>query len=412
MRNRAGQYCKAVVLAVAAATLTQTAWAELYINEIYFDPPGSSGDFVEEYIELRGPAGMDLTDHYLVFLESEGGGANSGTVDGFFDLGDDSIGANGFLSLRQRDNPYTSVAGGNNQENTGSLRTTTIIIIGQPVVTESQPGWGSGDGITGPGVGGGESTVGFTDSFDAGDLDDTFGKLENAAFSALLIRNDGGAPPVIDEDLDLGDDGLDIATGKAGWDVLDSIGVVSEEGESEQAVLYGAVNFLFDDVSPGFVPNMPAGAEFQLLPYELEIAARWGNSTGQTPADWHLSNLTDPTPGNGLYVQSNSDDQPNDQMGPTETNQDVPFGTVLTDTIGGPNFLTGDFNKDGVVNAADYTTWRDGLGAGFTPEDYQLWRENFGAPNAPTSALAAPAGVPEPATLVLVSCLAAAIRKR
>ena len=52
----------------------------------------------------------------------------------------------------------------------------------------------------------------------------------------------------------------------------------------------------------------------------------------------------------------------------------------------------GDFNDDGVVNAADYTVWRDNLGAsdesaianhgdgmnGVDAGDYQLWRNNFG----------------------------------
>lgn len=78
----------------------------------------------------------------------------------------------------------------------------------------------------------------------------------------------------------------------------------------------------------------------------------------------------------------------------------------------------GDFNGDGVVNAADYTTWRDNLGAaddapinnagdgvaGVSADDYAVWASNFGS-GAPASANA----IPEPSTalLALVGLLAA-----
>jgi hypothetical protein len=71
--------------------------------------------------------------------------------------------------------------------------------------------------------------------------------------------------------------------------------------------------------------------------------------------------------------------------------------------------LAGDYNDDGVVDAADYTTWRDSLENG-TPlvnetaspgtvdeEDYAAWKANFGSVNGPGST----AGVPEPASAAL-----------
>ncbi|QDU90404.1 Autotransporter-associated beta strand repeat protein [Pirellulimonas nuda] len=86
--------------------------------------------------------------------------------------------------------------------------------------------------------------------------------------------------------------------------------------------------------------------------------------------------------------------------------------TVMLGKIGG------DFNGDGYVDAADYTTWRDNLGAatddalngngdgnpGVTSADYDLWKTNFGmtAPPLAIAALGAAASVPEPATLVLL----------
>jgi hypothetical protein len=58
-----------------------------------------------------------------------------------------------------------------------------------------------------------------------------------------------------------------------------------------------------------------------------------------------------------------------------------------------PDYLGGDFNRNGVVDAADYTVWRDNLGApsemslngngdglnGVDAGDYSLWKRNFGA---------------------------------
>jgi hypothetical protein len=74
--------------------------------------------------------------------------------------------------------------------------------------------------------------------------------------------------------------------------------------------------------------------------------------------------------------------------------------------------LTGDFNGDGVVDAADYVVWRKSLGqsgAGLVADanrsglidqgDFDLWRANFGrrAPIDSTLSSSSHAGVPEPA---------------
>jgi hypothetical protein len=73
----------------------------------------------------------------------------------------------------------------------------------------------------------------------------------------------------------------------------------------------------------------------------------------------------------------------------------------------------GDFNENGVVDAADYTMWRDnlgsdsalpndnGLGAPITAEHYALWKSHFGEGNPGSGALQG-AAVPEPSTFALV----------
>jgi hypothetical protein len=64
--------------------------------------------------------------------------------------------------------------------------------------------------------------------------------------------------------------------------------------------------------------------------------------------------------------------------------------------------LPGDYNHDGVVDAADYVAWRknDGTQAG-----YDLWRANFGAVSlafGAGSGAAVNATAPEPATLAIL----------
>ncbi|MEM8494377.1 MAG: glycoside hydrolase [Planctomycetota bacterium] len=73
-----------------------------------------------------------------------------------------------------------------------------------------------------------------------------------------------------------------------------------------------------------------------------------------------------------------------------------------------PTGLQGDFNNDGVVDAADYTLWRDSLGgeAGLLannpyPESvgarqYQIWREHFGESLSNLSGLSTAITTPEP----------------
>lgn len=105
---------------------------------------------------------------------------------------------------------------------------------------------------------------------------------------------------------------------------------------------------------------------------------------------------------------------------------DVGLGEVvegLVEMVATPG-LQGDFNGDGTVNIADYTVWRNNLGApteaalngngsdggGVGPEDYALWKTNFGLSSGSISQVAA-TQVPEPTTalLALLPMLAVAL---
>ncbi|MEM6328967.1 MAG: dockerin type I domain-containing protein [Planctomycetota bacterium] len=392
-----------VLLAFAAVALcgglAQSSAQDVLINEIFYDPPSGFGQ-EGEYIELRGVPGLSLEDHYLIFLESELN-EGPGGIDNIFDLGGFTLSDTGYLTLRQQGSPFTPLPTSNNFINEGPLL---------PPFGNS-PGFGSGAA----------STIGHSD--DGGD-----GRTENAAFSAFLIRNDTGEAPTLSDDLDANNDGvLDVATGAPGWTILDSIGA-SEPGENN-VQFYAAINF--QDAGSTGATAQPGGVIVS-LPYEIEYLGRWGNSTGSTAADWHVSNLTiDNRSGyqnEGDYRQAgdhppddNNDNTPAPQPAIVETNQGVPYGTILTDSLGGPNYITGDYNDDGFVDGADYAAWRNSLGAVGDEEnhppadnnhdfvvdglDLALWQTNFGGPLSGAS-FAAPqqsGAVPEPSTVLLAA---------
>ncbi len=77
--------------------------------------------------------------------------------------------------------------------------------------------------------------------------------------------------------------------------------------------------------------------------------------------------------------------------------------------------LVGDYNGDGAIDAADYTTWRDAVTAGATTltnrdptnsgavgeTDYDVWKANYGMSAGAGAGAITLAAVPEPATVVL-----------
>ena len=65
--------------------------------------------------------------------------------------------------------------------------------------------------------------------------------------------------------------------------------------------------------------------------------------------------------------------------------------------------LTGDYNENGTVDAADYVLWRDNPAAfGGDPAGYNTWRANFGNTAAGSGIAVGAAAVPEPMGLVLL----------
>ena len=90
----------------------------------------------------------------------------------------------------------------------------------------------------------------------------------------------------------------------------------------------------------------------------------------------------------------------------------LPGAAKFFDSVG----LPGDYNHNGVVDAADYVVWRNTLGQTVTTgtgadgngngvidsNDYAFWRGHFGMTAGSGSSAATSAAVPEPATLVML----------
>jgi hypothetical protein len=74
-----------------------------------------------------------------------------------------------------------------------------------------------------------------------------------------------------------------------------------------------------------------------------------------------------------------------------------------------PAGIPGDYNNNGVVDAADYVLWRKNPGAyGGDPAGYTTWRTNFGTHSGSGSGLGTSA-VPEPATIALAGLIASVL---
>jgi hypothetical protein len=112
---------------------------------------------------------------------------------------------------------------------------------------------------------------------------------------------------------------------------------------------------------------------------------------------------------------------------------ELPEGVFLTSALAESlQSLAGDYNHNGVVDAADYTVWRNTLGqmgAGLAADgnasgeieagDYDVWKSHFGAESpgfgaGSGSTASANVAVPEPATFVLMmlAAVAGCIRRR
>jgi hypothetical protein len=295
----------------------------VFINEIYSNPPDSEDTIEngieaigEEYIELRGTPGQSLANHYLIFLENEGSptAGTPGKIDNIFNLGNKSLGSNGYALFLMTGSPYPAAAPGTNvYQNTNGF------------------GYGTGAG----------STIGHSGENV---------EIEGSGFTALLLNVDTSVPgtsaPALDALLDTDRNGVldtwNAGNGRAGWSVVDSVGLIGETSELGGFV-YGNVNF-----GPGVAANLPSGTVYVNTTAnppsfnEIEYVGRWGDSSGFGADSWMAANLTDnansgytPTLRN-FGVSGTHSSQTNPELYHGFVSGAVPYGTDVP-TLGALN---------------------------------------------------------------------------
>jgi len=277
-----------ILIAALGLVNLNSANAQIYINELYFNPAGT--DAPNEYIELRGTPGLSVgAGNYLLFLEGDAStsttpGVRPGDIGGLFDLSSKTFGSNGYMALRQFSSPYT--VNGNASTYTG---TTT--------------GWGG---------------LGFNTSATAA------GDVENISFTAMIVNIGSGSAPTWGSQLDANNDGtLELPLG---WSILDSIGV-GDTGAADR--LYGAVNF---SSAPNTSTVSANGGLLQYLAWtEIEYLARVGTSTGNTLLDWAVADVGF----TGTVVDSIVNGP--DATSGVQESFNIAAGTRIVDTLGFAN---------------------------------------------------------------------------
>jgi hypothetical protein len=130
-----------------------------------------------------------------------------------------------------------------------------------------------------------------------------------------------------------------------------------------------------------------------------------------------FAGATLPTDGINSLTDANAFGSPNNptNIGATMNSPTNFAGAVGSVDVPPPPVTTGDYNLDTVVNAADYTVWRDSLGQNVDPgtgadgepdgtidvADYTFWKQRFGTV---VSGSAAATLVPEPSVFSLAFC--------
>jgi hypothetical protein len=174
---------------------------------------------------------------------------------------------------------------------------------------------------------------------------------------------------------------------------------------------------LAPDTSDPFTGNFPSSQ----YPYAYEV---FGNN-GTTA----LNGFTNAGGNTSLSDLPNATTVLNDMMEPYSGNGQQFVGSdhlpIVADYIVVPAHIPGDFNINGVVDAADYTIWSDtqgqtgsnlaadATGPGGVPDgvvdqlDYQLWVDHFGQTSG--SGAASGSAVPEPTSFALAAAAGVAL---
>jgi hypothetical protein len=195
---------------------------------------------------------------------------------------------------------------------------------------------------------------------------------------------------------------------------------VTPSGAGQQGVFYGVGTL--DNGAPNY-PGRPVGTTFlgpsittlasvQDVPWAASEDNLW--ATGVTVASGTFAAGSTPNFSSSVgQFEGSLLTTIGSISTPGDTTLAVAFTTLVRTNLGF-GVATGDYNADGLVNAADYTRWRDTLNQSVPPltgadgngdglitaADRNVWALNYGA-SAPSSAFAL--AVPEPAAGALLS---------
>lgn len=274
---------RAVCVGAAILALgVSAARAELVINEILLNPPGS--DTPHEYIELRGTPNLILSaGTHLVAVEGDAGG-NPGTIQNTFELSGRTIGGNGFLVLLQKANSYGPSSNAVVQINAGS-----------------GAGWGSGA----------TSSVGHRG--ESGQTD-----LENPSATFFLVQSASSIN--VGDDIDADNNGTLDGPVFSSWTVLDSVGVLDADGAGDFG--YGAINFR-RNTSPG--NGATASGVIVPVSFTPSYIGRTSNTVGSAASAWMASDNL-----GGVA--------PDWTLGLTTNTAPMSFAGAALNHLGAPNF--------------------------------------------------------------------------
>lgn len=272
--------------------------------------------------------------------------------------------------------------------------------------------WGSGDRLTFTGSGGPPIAHASFGEGEAGYTLDSIG--DQVRFSALLHTDqDISAQQIrygLFDDASGAIDGA-IPGGEAwnGYLIANAVGR-GRVGVQEKGANGGGVGTWWGTTGLDTAVTLPGSATSgigdysdaggQLPPGRYSIDLSYMRLSEGLQIDWRMVSVDEEGAPTSFYEHTGSAIDPTPASSNWTYNQAGLFlldeslqGTVVADDIlvrFVEAALPGDFNLDGVVDAADYTTWRDGPGDVFTPADYDVWVNNFGATSADQTAVPVP----------------------
>jgi hypothetical protein len=276
-----------------------------WINEIFFNPPGST-DAPNEYIEIRGTPNSVLPQGtYLISIEGNTNN-NAGSIQNVFDLSGRAIGGNGFLVLLQNSNSYAAHP------------------HASVVVNTNGAGWGHGSSSTVAHRGRNSSRT----------------DLENPSITYMLIQS--SLAPANEADIDADNDGVPESPTFATWTVLDAVGLLDNTGLGD--VAYGLINFRRNPAATVMPGSTVVGISFT-----PDYVARSSNTTGWAASAWIA--------GEGITGIA-----PAYALGPSGSTAPSTFAGRQLNHIGSPNFGARQIPGIVVTHSDSTTVVGEGIG--------------------------------------------------